>query len=279
MMISLVLAGMALMAAPVFTRALSLGGAGGPGGAGGYDPGTTDTFVQNNAFTTAPEFSPDSYQDSTAFDYFSPTTAASASFTNTSFNDATPFTPSYDTSSFTDTSSSDSLSSWDPSTFDVSSNSGSYGYSGGYFSAPVVLDLNGDGLNITPLSSSNMFYDMAGDGYQHRTAWAGAGDGVLVLDTQGNGQITQRNQVVFTDWDPTAKDDMQALRDVFDSNHNGMLDAGDAQFSSFKIFVSNADGTTTLQTLAQAGIVSIKRRSEGQRQPLAATGDGWRLAA
>ena len=40
---------------------------------------------------------------------------------------------------------------------------------------PVVLDLNGDGLNITPLSSSNMFYDMAGDGYQHRTAWAGVG--------------------------------------------------------------------------------------------------------
>ena len=121
----------------------------------------------------------------------------------------------------------------------------------------MLLDLNGDGLNITPLSSSNIFYDMAGDGYQHRSAWAGAGDGVLVLDTDGNGQITQRNQVVFTDWDPTAKDDMQALRDVFDTNHNGKLDAGDAQFSSFKIFVSNADGTTTLQTLAQANILSI----------------------
>ena len=95
---------------------------------------------------------------------------------------------------------------------------------------------------------------------------AGAGDGparglpsgrVLVLDTQGNGQITQRNQVVFTDWDPTAKDDMQALRDVFDTNHNGFLDSGDAQYSSFKIFVTNADGTTTLQTLAQANILSI----------------------
>jgi len=45
----------------------------------------------------------------------------------------------------------------------------------------------------------------------HRTAWAGAGDGVLVLDLGGDGLITQRNEVVFTDWDATATGDMQAL--------------------------------------------------------------------
>jgi hypothetical protein len=66
-----------------------------------------------------------------------------------------------------------------------------------------------------------MVHDMAGDGYQHRTAWAGVGNGVLVLDTAGNGQITQRNQIVFTDWDPNAETDMQAPADVFDSNGNG----------------------------------------------------------
>ena len=128
------------------------------------------------------------------------------------------------------------------------------GFDSGY---PVILDLAGNGLNITPVSSSNIFFDTAGDGRQHRTAWAGAGNGVLVLDLAGTGQITQRNQVVFTDWDPTATSDLQALADVFDTNHNGNLDAGDAQFASFKIMVTNADGTTTLQTLAQAGVTSI----------------------
>ena len=84
---------------------------------------------------------------------------------------------------------------------------------------------------------------------------------VLVLDLDGTGprkgtskwsQITQRNQIVFTDWDPTAKvlpeaseepvspeaskeRLLQALRDVFDSDHNGVLDAADAQFAKFKI--------------------------------------------
>ena len=85
---------------------------------------------------------------------------------------------------------------------------------------------------------------MAGDGYQHHTAWAGAGNGVLVLDIGNTGKITQQNQVVFTQWDPTATNDMQALRDVFDTNHNGKLDAGDAHYADFKILVTNADGRT-----------------------------------
>jgi hypothetical protein len=132
------------------------------------------------------------------------------------------------------------------------------GYGGGYGGyAPVILDLSGKGINITPLSSSNTFFDIAGDEQQHRTAWAGAGNGVLVFDADGDGQITQQNEVVFTDWDPTATNDLQALSDVFDTNHDGKLDAGDAQYSSFDILVTNADGTTSLETLAQAGIASI----------------------
>lgn len=122
---------------------------------------------------------------------------------------------------------------------------------------PVLLDLSGNGINITQLSSSNTYFDAAGDGYQHRTAWAGAGNGMLVYDTNGDGKITQANQINFTLWDPTAKSDMQALLDVFDTNHNGKLDAGDANFAKFKVLVTNADGTQTLKSLTELGIASI----------------------
>ena len=67
---------------------------------------------------------------------------------------------------------------------------------------------------------------MAGDGYKQRTAWAGTGNGVLVLDLAGTGQITERNQVIFTDWDPTATSDMQALANVFDTKRAPGHDAG-----------------------------------------------------
>ncbi len=58
-------------------------------------------------------------------------------------------------------------------------------------------------------------------------------------------------------WNPTASSDMAALRDVFDTNHDGKLDAGDAGYASFKLVVTNADGTTSVETLAQVGIASI----------------------
>ena len=61
---------------------------------------------------------------------------------------------------------------------------------------------------------------------------------------------------------------MQALRDVFDTNHNGKLDAGDAHYADFKILVTNADGTTTLKTLAQAGVTSINLIPDATTQKL-----------
>src|SRR5439155_960303 len=118
---------------------------------------------------------------------------------------------------------------------------------------------------VGPASSSNHYFDAAGDGYQHATAWAGAGNGVLVLDRNGDGNISQANQVDFKLWDPTATSDMQALLDVFDTNHNGKLDSGDADWSQFKVLVTNPDGTTQLETLAQLGIASINLTSNNQK--------------
>ena len=128
---------------------------------------------------------------------------------------------------------------------------------------PVVLDVSklvglpDTGINITQLSSSNTFFDMTGDGQQNLTAWAGAGNGILFFDPTGQGQLTQANQMIFTDWDPGATSDMQALQDVFDTNHDGALDSGDADFSKFFVMVTNASGTQTAYSLAQLGITSI----------------------
>lgn len=123
---------------------------------------------------------------------------------------------------------------------------------------PVLLDLNGDGrLDLSDRTNSDIFLDIGGDGYKRRTSWVGAGDGVLMIDADNDGTISSRKEIVFTEWSPSAGSDMQALRQVFDTNQNGKLDAGDAQWSQFKIMLTNADGTVTQKSLAELGIESI----------------------
>ncbi|WP_206513403.1 beta strand repeat-containing protein [Rhizobium phaseoli] len=129
---------------------------------------------------------------------------------------------------------------------------------------PVVLDLDGNGIKLTQQTSSITYFDMAGDGKQHLTAWAAAGDGVLAIDANGDGKIDQKSEIDFTAWDTTATTDMQALRDVFDTNHNGKLDAGDSRFADFKVVVTQADGTQQLKSLADLGITSIDLISNNQ---------------
>ncbi|NTG38881.1 DUF4214 domain-containing protein [Agrobacterium rhizogenes] len=132
---------------------------------------------------------------------------------------------------------------------------------GDFNGVPVLLDLSGDGLNIDPLSSSSQFVDINGDGYQHRTAWAGKGTGVLVFDADGNGKISQSKEFAFTEWDPSATGDLEAIKNVFDTNGNGKLDAGDAQWSKFRVMV---DGQ--LVSLASLGITSIDLTAKGSGQ-------------
>jgi len=121
---------------------------------------------------------------------------------------------------------------------------------------PIILDLDGNGITVTELSQSTQFVD-GGDGLGHRTDWAGVGDGVLFFDIGGDGEIAEQREYVFTEWDPTATSDLEALRSYFDTNNDGKLDANDAEWANFKVMVTNADGTTTALTLAQLGITEI----------------------
>src|SRR5262249_38706766 len=68
----------------------------------------------------------------------------------------------------------------------------------------------------------------------------------------GDGKISSEKEFAFTDWAPGASGDLEALREAFDTNGNGELDAGDAGWSKFKVSV---DGQ--LVSLDSLGITSI----------------------
>ncbi|MFF0952207.1 hypothetical protein ACFYE9_32685 [Rhizobium leguminosarum] len=116
-------------------------------------------------------------------------------------------------------------------------------------------------MSVETLSTSSKFLDLDGDGYQHRTAWAGTGTGVLIIDANGDGKISQSNEFVFTEWDSSATGDLEALKHVFDTNGNGKLDAGDVQWSKFRVEVNGQ-----LVTLDSLGITSIDLTPKGSGQ-------------
>ena len=129
-------------------------------------------------------------------------------------------------------------------------------------------DLDGNGFQLTDLTRSTVF--MEGDeGLKHRTAWAGAGDGVLFYDTDGDNAISDIREYVFTEWDPTAKDDLAALRSRFDANGDGKLTG--TELTGFKVMKTNADGSLTAHTVASLGITQINLTEDATRIAL----PGW----
>jgi hypothetical protein len=61
---------------------------------------------------------------------------------------------------------------------------------------PLILDLDGDGLEITALSKGIKF-DADGDTIKTGTAWAGADYGMLVWDRNGNGTIDKGGRALW----------------------------------------------------------------------------------
>ncbi len=70
---------------------------------------------------------------------------------------------------------------------------------------------------------------------------------------------------MFTEWDASAGNDLEALRRAFDSNGDGKLSSADTRWGEFRVQVTNADGSTSVKTLAELGITEINLRADTTR--------------
>ncbi len=123
---------------------------------------------------------------------------------------------------------------------------------------PLVLDTNKDGfISTVALQDSNAYFDITGDGIKERVSWIAANDGILVYDKNESGKIDGIDEVFgnFT------KNGFEELKELIDSNHDGVIDRQDELFNRLQIWNDlNGDGTTQtdeLQSLKDAGVKSI----------------------
>ena len=133
---------------------------------------------------------------------------------------------------------------------------------------PLILDLNGDGLATTNLDQSDVYFDLDSNGFAERTAWIDVNDGLLVLDRDGDGKITN-GQELFGDQTllsngTRATSGFEALRE-FDDNKDGKIDASDIVYLKLKVWQDlNRDGVSQaeeMKSLADVGIKAINLNS------------------
>ncbi len=122
---------------------------------------------------------------------------------------------------------------------------------------PLVLDLAGRGINLTPVDGSKAFFDYSGSGFAQQTGWIAPGEGILVFQPDGTSltSIAAKNILGAVSGDGFA--DLSKL----DANTDGEITSADPEFKNLRVWVdANQNGSLDpgeLYSLSDLGITSI----------------------
>ena len=121
---------------------------------------------------------------------------------------------------------------------------------------PLVIDLDGDGIELTSQDASNVYFDVDGDKFAERTGWLGGDDGFLVLDANHNGRVDDISEM-FGNRFSGGLDELAQ----YDSDGDGKITAADVIWAELKVWQdANQDGITNggeLKGLGAVGILEI----------------------
>ncbi|KKB96559.1 hypothetical protein SZ25_00350, partial [Candidatus Arcanobacter lacustris] len=129
------------------------------------------------------------------------------------------------------------------------------------FRFPLVIDLDGDGIDLVSLGNSTVFFDIDNDGYLKNLGWSGKKDAFLAVDIDQDCNIRHAMELSFKLWDEKAITDLDGLRVAFDTNKDGKINEQDQKFNLLVVWQdANQNGISEqgeLKTLQEAGIREI----------------------
>jgi hypothetical protein len=125
--------------------------------------------------------------------------------------------------------------------------------------SPIVLDLAGDGVNLTSLDNGVRF-DLLGNG-PVQCSWIQGDDAMLALDRDGNGRIDGARELFGNSTAGKSWSDGFAALAELDWNHDGRIDGKDPAFDELVLWRdTDHDGVSSpdeLVTLRAAGIRAL----------------------
>jgi len=137
------------------------------------------------------------------------------------------------------------------------------------WSKPIVLDLDGDGVEFVDLAESTAFFDIDNSGYQSHMGWVRPDDGFLAYDKDNDGAITSGDELSFIGYVEGAQTDLEGPV-YFDTNQDGVFNSSDADWSKFGVWQDfDQDGTTDdgeFHSLDVVGINAISLTSDNSQR-------------
>ena len=130
---------------------------------------------------------------------------------------------------------------------------------------PIVLDLDGDGLEFIHLQGNSVDFSMDPTGTISPNDWLSPDDGFLVFDKNENNKVDDITELFSEFFADGVSSGMEALK-IFDENNDGVIDSKDSLFSKLLIWQDkNSDGKTDqgeLNNISDFGINSLNLASE-----------------
>uniref|UniRef100_UPI0027397D79 calcium-binding protein n=1 Tax=Ruegeria sp. HKCCD8929 TaxID=2683006 RepID=UPI0027397D79 len=124
------------------------------------------------------------------------------------------------------------------------------------FADPLIIDMDGDGIELTELGATQARFDLDNDGFAERTGWVSPDDALLAIDLNGDGKINDIKELFGNEF----RSGYEELAE-YDSNGDGVIDQNDAAFSQLLLWQdANGDGQSQageLTSITDAGIASI----------------------
>ncbi len=122
---------------------------------------------------------------------------------------------------------------------------------------PIVIDLNGNGIQTVARADAQGSFDLFGNGKAVVSGWLSGDDGFLAVDVDGNGKIDSINEL----FGGNNKGDGFAKLASFDSNGDGLVNDLDSAFGQLLIWRdangNHASDAGELMSLADAGVASL----------------------
>ncbi len=126
---------------------------------------------------------------------------------------------------------------------------------------PVVIDLDGDGIEI------DEYYYEKHDSY---LTGVGKDDAILVWDQNQDGTISSTFETNWLNLSQTAQNDLDVLREIFDTNQDNIFDQEDEEWENFALWQDkNMDGLvddTEFTKIADSDILQINLNKDDSQE-------------